>query len=155
MSGPASVSVAALLSAYDFELPLTDALDDPELDPVRRALAALAIGTGLDDGHLAADELAQAARRLAADRVAGVPDETGEGAREVRRILAHSGGDHRRALWHAVSRLTPATAAGHLEWLARLMRARGGMFRAIRSCGALMPLLPGSMRDADSAQPRP
>lgn len=86
------MSLGELLAAYDFELPLRDALDDPELAPVRRALAMLAIGTGLDDGHLAAAQLAQAAGRLAADRKAGVPDERGEGARAMRRILA-AGGD--------------------------------------------------------------
>lgn len=78
MIGPASVSVAGLLASYDFELPLRDALADPDLDPVRYALASIAIGTGLDDGHLTGAELAEAARQFAADRVAGVSDEAGE-----------------------------------------------------------------------------
>ena len=87
MIGRASVSVAGLLASYDFELPLRDALADPELDPVRRALASIAIGTGLDDGHLAAAELAGAARQFATDRAAGVSDEAGEGARQLRGVL--------------------------------------------------------------------
>lgn len=152
MSGRTSVGVGALLSAYDFELPLRDALAAPELDPIRRALAVLAIGTGLDDGYLAAAELAQAARRLAADRAAGVLDGAGEGARAVRRILAHDGDDYQRALWYAVSRLSPDAAAGHLLWLAELMRTRGGMWRAIQASGAYMPLLPRSGGDVGSAQ---
>ncbi|PAX06382.1 hypothetical protein [Sphingomonas lenta] len=152
MSGRAAVSIGALLSRYDFELPIKDALDDPEMDPTRRALAVLAIGTGLDDGHLAAAELGQAARRLADDRAAGAPDGVGEGARAVRRILAHGGDDYQRALWYAVSRCSPDVAARHLEWLAELTRARGGMFRAIQASGAYMPLLPRGMHDIDSAQ---
>lgn len=130
------------LASYDFELPLRDALSDPELDPIRRALATIAIGTALDDGHLAAVELAGAARRLAADRAAGVPDEVGEGARRLRSILAAECDDYQRALWYAVSRCPPDMAADHLAWLAEVMRARASMFLAIRSSGAYMPLLP-------------
>lgn len=139
-----SVSAGILLARYDFELPLRDALNDSELDPVRRALASIAIGTGLDDGHLAAAELAGAARRFAADRAAGIPDEAGEGVRHLRSILAADCDDYQRALWYAVSRCPPEVAADHLAWLTELMRARASMFLAIRSSGACMPLLPQS-----------
>lgn len=98
---PVGLGVADLLWGYDFELPLRDALNDPGLDPARRALAALAIGTSLDDGHLAALELAQAAEQFAADRQAGVSDEAGRGggppgsapswARRATTISARSG----------------------------------------------------------------
>lgn len=132
-----SVSAGALFAGYDFELPLHDALNDPELDPIRRALASIAIGTGLDDGHLAA-----AARRFAADRAAGVSDEAGEGVRRLRSILAADCDDYQRALWSAVSRCPREVAADHLAWLTNLMRARASMFQAIRSSGACMPLLP-------------
>lgn len=138
------------LARYDFEFPLRDALKDAELDPVRRALASVAIGTALNDGHLAAAELAGAARQLATDRAAGVPDEAGKGARRLRFILTAECDDHQRALWYAVSRCRPDAAADHLAWLAELMRARASMVFAIRSSGACMPLLPqgGSVETA-------
>ena len=130
------------LAWYDFELPLRDALNDPELDLVRRALAPIAVGTSLDDGHLAAAELAGAARQLATDRAAGVPDQAGEGVRRLRSILVAECDDYQRALWCTVSRCRPDLAADHLAWLAELMRARASMFLAIRGSGACMPLLP-------------
>ena len=130
------------LTWYNFELPLSDALNDPELDPVRRALASIAIGTSLDDGHLAAAELAVAARQLSTDRAAGIPDQAGEGVRRLRSILAADCDDYQRALWYSVSRCPPDLAADHLAWLAELTRARASMFLAIRGSGAWMPLLP-------------
>lgn len=140
------------LAGYDFELPLRDALGDPELAPERRALAALALGTGLDDGHLSALELAEAAARLAADRAGGVPDRSGQGAARLRTILDAPCDDYQRALWYAASRCAPEAAAGHLGWLAEIMRARAGMVWAIRDSGAMMPLLPQGGDRADSAQ---
>lgn len=154
MIGPASVSVGEFLARYDFELPLRDALADPEFDLVRRALASIAIGTGLDDGHLAAAELAGAARQFAADRAAGVSDEAGEGARHLRGILAADCDDYQRGLWYAVSRCPPDIAAEHLAWLVGIMRARASMFPAIRSSGALLPMLPQGAYDKGSAQLR-
>ena len=153
MIGPASVSVGGFLASYDFELSLRDALADPELDPVRRALASIAIGTALDDGHLAAVELAGAAWQFAADRAAGVSDEAGEGARQLRCILTEDCDDYQRGLWYAVSRCSADVAAEHLAWLVELMHARASMFRSIRSSGAWMPLLP-SGASGDTAQLR-
>lgn len=153
-SRPAPLSVRAMLDHYDFELPLRDALNDPELDPARRALAALAIGTRLDLGHLAAAELADAVQRLASDRRAGVSDTAGEGAGQIRRIISGGGDDYQRGLWHTVSRLTPDTAAGHLAWLAGVMRGRESMFHAIRTSRAMMPLLPRGGHDENSARLR-
>ena len=137
-----SLGAATWLAGHEFELPLRDALGDPELDPVRRALAVLAIGTGLNDGHLAAAELSDAARQLAADRHAGIADSQGRGAAEIRRILQAPCDDYQRALWYAVSRCSTDAAVGHLAWLAALMAGRAAMFRAIRDAGATMPLLP-------------
>lgn len=141
-----------MLYGYDFELPLRDALNDPGLDPARRALAALAIGTRLDDGHLAALELAEAAGQLAADREAGISDEVGQGAARIRTILGAPCDDYQRALWYAVSRQAPEAAAGHLRWLAELMHGRAAMFRVIRGSGACMSLLPGVVHDGNTAQ---
>lgn len=93
---------ALYLASYDFDLPLRDALDDPELDPIRRALAALAMGTGLDDGYPAALELAEAARAHATDHGARMPD--GAGAKRLREILDTPCDDYQRAIWYAVSR---------------------------------------------------
>lgn len=149
MSG--RVTPAAMLYGYDFDLPLTDALDDPELAPERRALAALAIGTALDGGHTAAAELAEAVRQLAANREAGVPDGIGEGARAVRRILREPGSDYPRALWYAVSRCSPRVAAEHLAWLAELMLARGAMVHVLLASGAFLPLLPGAIDDGSGS----
>lgn len=134
--------MAELLRGYDFEFPLRDALDDPELDPVRRALAVHAMGTGLDTGYYAAAELMEAVRLLAADRARQVPDGQGRGAARLRDIL-DGGCGYQRALWHAVARSGARRAAEHLEWLAELMRTRAAMFTAIRDAGAAMPLLPG------------
>ena len=152
MSRAAPIGVAAMLYGYDFELPLRDALDDPGLEPTRRTLATLAIGTRLDDGHLAALELAEAAEQLAADREAGISDEAGQGASRIRTILGAPCDDYQRAIWFAVSRHTPETAAGHLRWLAELMHGRAAMFRAIRGSHACMPLLPGVVVDRNTAQ---
>lgn len=143
---------ATYLAWYDFELPLRDALNDAELAPERRALAALALGTGLDDGHLSALELAEAAARLAVDRAAGVPDETGQGAARLRTILDAPCDDYQRALWFAVSRCAPDAAGGHLHWLAEFMQKRAAMVWAIRDSGAMMPLLPQGRDGTDSAQ---
>ena len=142
---------AALLFGYSFDLPLADALDDPDLAPVRRALAALAIGTGLSDDHVAAAELAKAAARLAMDRAAGVPDEAGEGAREIHAILRKPGCDFPRALWYAVSRSSPRDATEHLSWLVDLMRARAAMLHVMLDSGALLPLLPRGSADDDGS----
>jgi hypothetical protein len=152
VSGRRRVSAAALLTGYDFELPIRDALDNPELDPTRRALGVLGMGTGLDDGHFAALELAEAAAQLTTDRAGGVPDAAGQGAARLCTILDAPCDDYQRALWHAVSRCAPEAAAGHLEWLAELMRTRAGMWRVIQATGAYMPLLPRAGNDAGSAQ---
>lgn len=153
MIGPALVSVGGFLAGYDFELPLHDALANPGMDPVRHALASIAIGTGLDDGHLAAAELAEVARQFATDRAGGVSDGVGEGARQLRCILTADCDDYQRALWYAVSRCSIDVAAEHLAWLVELMHARASMFRAIRSSGAWMPLLPAGA-SGDTAQLR-
>lgn len=97
-------------------------------------------------------ELAEAAQQLAADRAAGVPDGAGQGAGRVRTILGAPCDDYQRALWYAVSRLSPEIASGHLRWLAEFMHARAAMFRAIQGSGAYMPLLPRGGGDEDSAQ---
>lgn len=154
MSRGAAIGVAAMLYGYDFELPLRDALNDPGLEPARRALAALAIGTRLDDGHLAALELAEAAEKLAADRKAGISDEAGQGAARVRTILSASCDDYQRALWYAVSRQAPEAAAGHLRWPAGLMHGRAAMFRVTRDSRACMPLLPEVVVEGNTAQLR-
>ena len=105
------------------------------------------MSTGLDDGHLAAAELLEAAEQLARDREAGTPDGEGRGAAELRAILQAECDDYQRALWFAVSQLPLDAAVEHLRWLTDLMGDRAGMFRAIQSSGAMMPLLPGSGGD--------
>lgn len=140
------LDAGAYLASYAFELPLRDALDDPELDPVRRALAALGMGIGLDHGYLAAGELLEAMRLIADDRAADVPSGQGRGANLLRDILDTPGDDYQRSLWYAVSRCGIDAAAEHLAWLVATMYARGAMFRAIRDARVAMPLLPGGDR---------
>ena len=60
------------IKKHDFELALTDQLDNMELAPQRRVLAGCAIGVELDLAWLSTGELLEAFEALASDIANGV-----------------------------------------------------------------------------------
>ena len=66
--------IADYLAKFDFNLPLIDAVNDPNLAGVRSEIAALALGEGLDSGYYEAQELAEAFLEAARETNAGITD---------------------------------------------------------------------------------
>ena len=152
MTGPSSkLSLAAFLAGYDVDLALHDALNDPGLDPVRRTLAGLLIGVGVEHGFYMARELRQFAERLAADRARGVPDHESDAAARLHRELGHPENDQHARIWAAVSRCPLPDAITHLRWLEELLRGRASMGGVLRRAG---PKLRSSAEPANSARLR-
>ena len=146
--------IKQLLDNYDFNLPLLDAFEDrarsegDELSMTRRMLAGAAMPEGLDSAYYLTMELFQAFEMLCEDRRQGVND--GLGAAKIREIIDADSTDYQRRIYYIVSDLAVYEALGDLAWLVRLTGERARMFPVIREAGAMMPLIPGSMRDAGS-----
>lgn len=85
------------MRGYDYDLPLLDALNDPQLSVDRRVLAGATIGVGLDIAYFAIRELEEAFAALAHDHNNGV--EQGAGFEEVAEILKAQSPFQMR-LWH-------------------------------------------------------
>ena len=138
--------IKQFLDNYDFNLPLRDAFEDGELSMARRMLAGAAMPEGLDSAYYLTMELFEAFELLCADRRNGVNE--GMGAAKVHEIISSDSADYQRRIYYIVSELVVYEALGELAWLVRLTRSRAQMFRVIREAGAMMPLIPGAMRDA-------
>ncbi|CAM8662726.1 hypothetical protein [Sphingobium cupriresistens] len=60
------------LAGFDFNLPLIDAVNDPDLPDMRSEIAALALGEGLDSGYYETQELAETFLEAAREANAGI-----------------------------------------------------------------------------------
>ncbi|AOF96052.1 hypothetical protein [Sphingobium sp. RAC03] len=133
----------AWLANYDFNLPLIDAVNDPDLPDIRSALAALSLGEGLDSGYYAAQEMADAVTLVWSEAQDKVPVAHGEAVRHLGDILARDDLGYQRLLYETVGTLLPQDAAGHLAWLVARMAERADMYRVVRAAGIGSPALPG------------
>ncbi|SNS68412.1 hypothetical protein SAMN06295912_11268 [Sphingomonas laterariae] len=120
------------LADYDFNLPLDDAAVDPELVYVRRKLAHVARGQGLDGGYYEAQELADAFLAAAREANAGIEAPDSPARRQLKDILDRAI-PYQRALFDEVAHLPLPDAAAHLSWLTGLMKNRADMFRPVEA----------------------
>ncbi len=112
------------MKSYDYDLPLLDALNDPELSPDRRVLAGSLIGEALDKAYLSVGEMEEAFSTLANDLARNVHD--GEGRAMVEAILADRLPLQMR-LWYVLHETELTQAAQDLGWLKALAYRRGRM----------------------------
>lgn len=130
------------LETYDFNLPLLDALNDPEIKDVRVQLAALSLGEGLDSGYYEAAELADAVAAMWSEAQDQVRYRLSEAKIALADLLDRAGPGYQLSLYSVVKSLPPSAAAHHLSWLAGQMKTRADMFRVIRDAGVVAPALP-------------
>ncbi|WP_255245664.1 hypothetical protein [Sphingobium sp. D43FB] len=97
----------ARLTNYDFNLPLIDAVNDPDMPDIRCELAALSLGQGLDSGYYAAKEMADAVTLIWSEAQDQVPLSHGEAIRHLGDILARDDEGYQRFLYGAVGGLMP------------------------------------------------
>lgn len=120
------MKIQQFLAHYDFDLPLADAMADPELPESRRLLAALGRNEGLDGGYYETQELAEAFLEAAREANAGVTD-AGSPARVRMREILERRLDYQQELFQVVALLPLADAAADLCWLAAIMKDRADM----------------------------
>lgn len=135
--------LATFLADYDFDLPLIDAINDPDLDDHRSALAAHGLGTGLDSGYYEAQALADILLALARSENARDRD-----SHRIQRVRLEEMTNPVKAPYAAsllaeVADLPSAQAASHIVWLTEIMRIRADMYRPIKAAGIVCPRLPG------------
>ncbi|SEJ91658.1 hypothetical protein SAMN05518849_11831 [Sphingobium sp. AP50] len=118
------------LASYDFNLPLDDAIRDPDLPLVRRRLASLAQSEGLDGGYYEAQELAEAFLDAAYEANAQIMDGDSPARLRLNDILARDLA-YQHELFEELCHLPLADAAAHLCWLADLMKTRADMARPV------------------------
>lgn len=112
------------MKSYDYDLPLLDALNDPELSPDRCVLAGSLIGEALDKAYLSVGEMEEAFSTLANEVARNVHD--GEGKAMIDAIL----GDRvplQMRLWYLLHETELTQAAQDLGWLKSLAYRRGRM----------------------------
>jgi len=124
--------IADYLATFDFNLPLIDAVNDPDLTGVRSEIAALALGIGLDSGYYEAQELAEAFLDAAREANAEITDPNSPARNRLAEILDR-GSTYQRCLFDKVATLPLADAASDLVWLAGLMRDRADMYRPVEA----------------------
>ncbi len=130
------------LDGYDYELPLMDALADPDLPVRRRLLAGATIGTGLDLAYFAVSEMAEGFWLLREATERG--RNCGEGYRMVEAILEEKNAFQMR-LWHLLDETPLNDAACDLAWLKALALQRGRMACLVRKAG--LPVVYASAAD--------
>lgn len=124
--------IADYLATFDFNIPLIDAVNDPDLPGVRSELAALALGEGLDSGYYESQELAEAFLDAAREDNAEITDPDSPARKRLAEILDR-GSPYQRRLFDKVAALPLADAASDLVWLAALMRGRADMYRPVEA----------------------
>lgn len=116
------MKLADAMRNCDYDLPLLDELNDHELSPDRRALAAALIGEALDKAYLSVGEMEEAFSTLANELVRNVHD--GEGRAMIEAILADRVPLQMR-LWYVLYETELTQAAQDLGWLKALAYRRG------------------------------
>lgn len=134
---------AAFLAGYEFNLPLTDALNDKSMSIPRRMIAGASLKQGLNDAYYSAQEVLEAYRAILADSISGVSEDDGEGSAMIEHLLMGDGDDYQRRLHYILSEEPVAEAVADLEWLVNVLDGRAKMFRVFRERGLPMPLIPG------------
>ncbi|MGE4411692.1 MAG: hypothetical protein AB7D33_14125 [Sphingobium sp.] len=124
--------IADYLTGFDFNLPLIDAVNDPDIADVRSEIAALALGEDLDSGYYETQELAETFLEAAHEANAGISDPHSPARNRLADILDR-GSPYQRCLFDAVATLPLADAASHLVWLTGLMRDRADMYRPVEA----------------------
>ena len=124
--------IADYLASFDFNLPLIDAVNDPDLAGVRSQIAALALREGLDSGYYDTQELAEAFLEAAREANAEITDPNSP-ARDRLADILDRGSSYQRLLFDAVATLPLADAASDLVWLAAVMRNRADMYRPVEA----------------------
>ena len=124
--------IADYLATFDFNMPIIDAVNDPDLAGARSELAALALGEGLDSGYYEAQELAEAFLEAAREANAEITDPESPARERLSNILDR-GSSYQRHLFDKVATLPLAGAASDLVWLTALMRGRADMYRPVEA----------------------
>ena len=117
------------MRGYDYDLPLRDVLNDPEMPDDRRVLAGATIGIGLDTAYFAIGELLEAFSTLANDLSNAVRE--GEGCKDLEEILRDKNPFQMR-LWYLLYDTTLDQARSDLAWLKALTYQRGRAAKVMR-----------------------
>jgi hypothetical protein len=126
------VNIKDTLNGYDYELPLMDALADPELPVRRRLLAGATVGIGLDIAHFALSEMAEAFWLLKCEQESGKT--CSEGYLMLEAMLEEKNAFQMR-IWHLLDETALVDAAMDLAWLKALTYQRGQMAYSVRKAG--------------------
>jgi len=124
--------IADYLASFDFNLPLIDAVNDPDLPGVRSEIAAVALGEDLDAGYYEVQELADAFLEAAREANAEITDPRSPAREHLAEILDRAS-SYQRGLFNAVAKLPLIDAASDLVWLTGLMRDRADMYRPVEA----------------------
>ncbi len=124
------MNVKDAMDGYDYDLPLMDALDNPELSVTRRVLAGAMIGEGLDTAYFASSEMAEAFLALATDARHKIRH--GEGFLALESILTQKNPFQMR-LWYLLAEKALGETVFDLVWLQNLAYARGRMAQILRA----------------------
>ncbi|MBB3349427.1 hypothetical protein [Sphingomonas sp. BK069] len=123
------MKVQDVMRGYDYDLPLMDALSDPELSVDRRVLAGATVGIGLDTAYLSVCQLEEAFSALASDHANGV--EQGRGYEDLADILKDQS-PYQMRVWHLLDTTPLQLALEDLAWLKSLTYRRARMARVVR-----------------------
>ncbi len=111
------MTMNAMLDAFDLDIGLRDASCDPEVLPVRRAIATLCIGVDVDDAWLSVRELREAVSLV---------HEGAEGSKaRLAAILSNPCDDFQRAIYYCLAGRGVAQMTGAMDWLLGILKARG------------------------------
>lgn len=111
------MNMNAVLDAFDLDIALRDVSCDPEILPVRRAIAALCIGVDLDDAYLSVRELREAVSLV---------HEGAEGSKaRLAAVLSNSCDDFQRSIYYCLAGRGVAQMAEAMDWLLDILKARG------------------------------
>ena len=106
-----------MLDGFDLDIGLRDVSCDPETPPVRRAIAALCIGVGIDDAWLSVRELREAVSLV---------HEGAEGSKaRLAAILSNPCDDFQRAIYYCLAGRGIVEMAEAMDWLIGLLKSRG------------------------------
>jgi hypothetical protein len=142
VKGQLDMKMKDSLDGYDYELPLMDALADPDLPVRRRLLAGATVGIGLDIVHFAVSEMTEAFWLLKDETERG--KNCSEGYLMLEAILEEKNAFQMR-LWHLLDETPLNDAAYDLAWLKALTYQRGQMANSVRKAG--LPVIYASAAD--------
>lgn len=117
------------MRGYNYDLPLLDELNNPEVSVSRRLLAGALIGEGLDTAYFATTEMLEAFIALETDARHKVRH--GEGFLMAEEILTARNPLQMR-LWHLLCEKAIGEGMVDLGWLKSLAFRRGNMARVLR-----------------------